>query len=304
MGAQQYIWFNRKFEKFEDVKVHVFTQTIQYGTGIFEGIRSYPTADGNVAIFRLNDHVDRFFRSAEIYMFDLPFTREEIRDGIIETVKKNKMQHSYIRPFGFYPHQGISLDLKGKKMSVSITTIPFDKYFANRDKGISCMVSSWHKINSGILPPQAKVSGNYLASIMSMTEAKLAGYDESILTDAMGHVAEGSGENIFLVKDGELITPSKDADILVGITRDSVIKIASKLGLKLTERGVHREELYTADELFFTGTAAEIMPVINVDGRKINGGKPGPITKMISTKFFKIVKGEDEQFKIWLTKVY
>ncbi|MDE1870053.1 MAG: branched-chain amino acid transaminase [Candidatus Micrarchaeota archaeon] len=304
MGAQQYIWFNGKFRKFEDVTVHVFTQTIQYGTGIFEGIRSYPTADGNVGIFRLNDHVDRFFRSAEIYLFDLPFTREQIRDGIIETVKKNKMQHSYIRPFAFYDHQGISLDLRGKKMNVSITTIPFGNYFANKDKGITCMVSSWHKINSGILPPQAKVSGNYLASIMSMTEAKHAGYDESILMDALGHVAEGSGENIFLVKEGEIITPSKDADILIGITRDSVIKIATKMGMKVVERGVHREELYTADEVFFTGTAAEITPIINIDGRPINGGKPGKVTKMISEKFSKIVKGEDDQFKIWLTKVH
>ncbi|MDE1846292.1 MAG: branched-chain amino acid transaminase [Candidatus Micrarchaeota archaeon] len=304
MASKQYIWHNGKFRKYEDVKVHVFTQTIQYGTGIFEGIRSYPTADGNVAIFRLNDHVDRFFQSAQIYQFELPFTRKQIHDAIIETVKKNKMTHSYIRPFGFYEHQGISLDLKGKKMSVSITTIPFGSYFIGGEKGITCMVSSWHKINSGTLPPQAKVSGNYIASIMSIAEAKHAGYDESILIDATGHVTEGSGENIFLVKDGELITPSKEYDILVGITRDSAIKLAAKLGLKVVERGIHREELYTADEVFFTGTAAEIVAIVKIDGRVIGSGKQGPITKQISEKFFRLVKGEDEQFKIWLTKVY
>ncbi|MDE1825353.1 MAG: branched-chain amino acid transaminase [Candidatus Micrarchaeota archaeon] len=304
MPRQQYIWYNGKFRKFDDVKVHIFTNTIQYGTGIFEGLRSYPTTDNNIAIFRLHDHVERFFRSAQIYMFQIPFTSQQVENAIIETVKKNKLEHAYIRPFAFFEHKGISLNLLGKQMSVSITTVPFGNYFANKEKGIRCKISSWQRINSAILPPQAKASGNYLGSVLSVADAKLSGYDEAILVSDDGYVAEGTGENIFLVSSNRLITPSPEADILLGITRDSLIKIATSMGFVVEQRNVHREELYTADEVFFTGTAAEITPIISIDSRPVGKGKPGPITKLLAERLSHIASGADSKYAQWLTRIY
>ncbi|MDE1850756.1 MAG: branched-chain amino acid transaminase [Candidatus Micrarchaeota archaeon] len=303
MPDQQYIWFDGKFQKFEDVKVHILTHSLQYGSGIFEGIRSYETK-GNAAVFRLREHVDRFFKSAEVYMIPLQYSREQIHDAILETLKKNRLKTAYIRPFGFYNDQRIGLDVTGKKTSISIAAIPFGNYFAGKEKGVRCKISSWHKINSLILPPQAKASGNYLNSIISSIDAKVAGFDEAILLSGNGYVAEGPGENIFAVSGNTLVTPSRDADILLGITRDSVIKIAESMGIKVVERQMHREEFYTADELFFTGTAAEITHISEVDGRAINGAKMGPITKMLSSRFSGVITGKDKEFSEWLTNIY
>lgn len=300
--AQQYIWFDGKFKKFEDVKVHILTHSLQYGSGIFEGIRCYQTNKGP-AIFRLKDHVDRFFRSAEIYEMDLGYTKKEFSDAIIKTLKKNKLSSAYIRPFAFYDDQRIGLDVTGKKISVSVITVPFGNYFSGRDKGIKCKISSWRRFNSSILPPEAKASGNYINSIIASIDAKNSGADEAIILSYDGNVAEGPGENIFVVEDAKLITPPKSADILMGITRDSIIKIAENMGLVVEERDVHKEELYTADEAFFTGTAAEITPIINIDSRRIGKGKPGPITTMLASKFYEIVAGIDKEFEDWLTFV-
>ncbi len=299
---QQYAWVDGRFKKFEDANVHILTHSLQYGSGIFEGIRCYQIKNGG-AVFRLKEHVDRFFRSAEIYEMDLKFSKKQIFDAILNTLKKNKLKAAYIRPFAFYNDQRIGLDTTGKKVSVAIFTVPFGNYFAGKQKGIKCKVSSWQRFNSSILPPEAKASGNYLNSIIASIDAKNSGADEAILLSTDGYVAEGPGENIFLVEDGKLVTPSKDADILLGITRDTVIKIAESAGLEVEERNIHKEELYTADEVFFTGTAAEITPIVSVDSRKICKGKPGPITKMLEEKFYEMTSGENEEFNDWLTYI-
>ncbi len=301
-AASQYVWFDGKFVPFEKANVHVLTHSLQYGSGIFEGIRAYKTAKGP-AIFRLDDHVKRFFNTAKIYGMQLPMKREDLKKAIISPVEKNSLNECYIRPFGFYNDQHIGLSPLGKKVSVVVAAIAFGNYFENKDKGISCRVSSWHRINSEILPPEAKGSGNYLNSILASTEAKREGADEAIMLSVDGYVAEGPGENLFLVRNGKLVTPDESADILLGITRDSIIKIAEAKGLEVEERGVHREELYTSDEAFFAGTAAEITPITRVDSRRIGKGKIGPITKLLLDSYDEAVTGQNDDFSYWLTYV-
>ncbi len=300
MQPSKYVWFDGKFTAFEDANVHVLTHSLQYGSGIFEGIRTYKT-DRGPAIFRLDDHVKRFFRTAEIYSMPLPINQKTLSNAIAGTVKKNRLDSCYIRPFGFYNDQHIGLSPLGKRVSVVVAALPFGSYFANKDKGVKCKVSSWQRINSLIMPPEAKGSGNYLNSILASMEAKEGGADEAILLSHDGYVAEGPGENIFLVQNGRLVTPSKTADILLGITRDSLIKIAEAKGLTVEEREVHREELYTSDEVFFAGTAAELTPITSIDSRKIGAGKPGPITKVLSEAYDEVVTGQNEDFSDWLT---
>jgi branched-chain amino acid aminotransferase len=302
MKAKQYVWFDGKHVAFEDAKVHVLTHSLQYGSGIFEGLRAYKTQKGT-AVFRLNDHVKRFFNTAKIYDMALGFSRDEIQDAILSTVKRNGLEEGYIRPFAFYNDQQIGLNPTGKKVSVFIAAVPFGSYFANKDKGIKCKVSSWRRINSEILPPEAKACGNYLNSILCSTEAKRAGADEAILLSCNGYVAEGPGENIFLVQGGKLVTPSRESDILLGLTRDSIIKLAENKGLLVEERFVHREELYTSDEVFFTGTAAELTPIVEIDSIKIGKGVVGPITKMLGEEFSGVINNEHPEFSDWLTYI-
>ncbi len=299
---QQYIWYNGKFVKFEDAKVHVLTHSLQYGSGIFEGIREYSTSKGP-AIFRLDDHVKRFFNSAKIYGIKLGFSQTDVRKAIVETLRKNKLPEAYIRPFAFYDDARIGLSIEGKKVSVIIAAVPFGSYFTGIDKGIKCKVSSWHRINSSIMPPEAKSSGNYANSVIASLEAKNAGADEAIMLSSNGYVAEGPGENIFLVEDGKLITPSRSADILMGITRDTIIRLAESMGVEAEEREVHREELYTCDEAFFAGTAAEITPIIEIDSVKKSNGKPGAVTLALSNAYSDTVHGKKIEFDEWLTYV-
>lgn len=302
MGAKQYVWFDGKFIAFEDAKVHILTHSMQYGSGIFEGLRAYRAKDGT-AIFRVRDHVKRFLNTAKIYNMELGVSAEDLENAITGIVKKNRLEEGYIRPFGFYNDQRIGLDPTGKKVSVAVAAVPFGNYFTNKDKGIKCKVASWHRINSMILPPEAKACGNYLNSILCSTEAKSTGADEAILLSCDGYVAEGPGENIFLVQGDKLVTPSREADILLGITRDSLIKLAESKGMIVEERQVHREELYISDEVFFSGTAAELTPIVEVDSRKVGKGKMGPMTKMLSTDFDGIVKGYNNDFIDWLSYV-
>lgn len=301
-GAKQHVWFDGKFVNFEDAKVHILTHSLQYGSAVFEGIRVYDTKHGS-AIFRLKAHLRRFINSAKIYNMDLEYSTQELQQAIIALVKKNKLKSCYVRPIAFYNDTQIGLSVRGKKISIAIAAVPFGSYFKDKDKGIRCKVSSWNRIDSRILPTRAKASGNYINSIIASMEAKDSGADEAIMLFSNGYVAEGPGENVFLVKDNMLITPSEGADILVGITRDSVIKIAESKGLQVSERFVHREELYTCDELFFTGTAAEVTPILSVDSRKIGSGKVGPITKLISDEFTRVTNGGNEEFKDWLTPI-
>lgn len=302
MQAKQYVWFDGKFVAFEEAKVHILTHSLQYGSGIFEGIRAYKAKKGT-AVFRLGDHIKRFFNSAKIYGMNLGFTPIQIKKAVLALVEKNKLEECYIRPFGFYNSQQLGVNPLGKKVSVAIAAIRFGNYFQNKEKGIKCKVASWQRINSLILPPEAKGSGNYLNSVISSLEARRAGADEAILLSMDGYVAEGPGENIFFVQDGKLVTPTKAADILLGITRDSVIKIAEIRGLQVEERDIHREEMYTSDEAFFSGTAAEITPITEIDSKKIGNGKIGPITKMLLDAYDEAVRGENEDFEEWLTYV-
>ncbi len=302
MPGKQYVWFDGRFVAYEDAKVHVLTHSLQYGSGIFEGIRAYKTAMGP-AVFRLKDHIKRFLNTVKIYDMNLGFTQSQIEHAITDLVKKNGLQECYIRPFAFYNSQRLGVNPIGNKVSLVIIAIPFGEYLQNKDNGIKCKVATWQRINSSILPVEAKASGNYLNSALTSLEARKAGADEAILLSHNGYVAEGPGENIFLIQDNVLVTPPKSADILVGITRNSVIQIAEKKGIEVEERNVHREELYTSDEVFFTGTAAEISPIIEIDLRKIGSGKIGPITKIFLDAYSDITHGRGDDFGDWLTYV-
>jgi branched-chain amino acid aminotransferase len=300
---QLHFWLDGKLIKRKDAKVPILTHSMQYGSGIFEGIRAYKTPKGT-AIFRLDDHTKRFMRSAKIYAMELGFSREQINGAITRLVKYNKLDSCYIRPFAFYNDGNIGISTTGKKVSVFIAAIPFGAYYGKgKEEGIRCKISSWQRINSLILPPEAKASGNYINSIIANLDAKMAGADEAILTSFDGYVAEGPGENIFIVEEGVLVTPSREADILLGITRDSVIKIAESMGLQVTERNIHKEELYTCDEAFFAGTAAEITPITRIDSRNVGTGKPGPVTKLLAEEYSKVVNGQNSDFDHWLTHI-
>ncbi len=289
--------------KRKDAVVPILTHSMQYGSGIFEGIRAYKTTKG-AAIFRLDDHIKRFFRSAKIYAMDLGYTQREIHDAVIKSVSHNRLDSCYIRPFAFYDDDSIGISTTGKKISVFIAARPFGAYYGKgRDNGISCKISSWQRINSLILPPEAKASGNYINSIIANLDARMAGAEEAILTSFDGYVAEGPGENIFIVEDGALVTPSREADILLGITRDSIIKMAKSLSMQVVERNIHKEELYTCDEAFFAGTAAEITPITKIDGRKVGKGSPGPITNALGNMYSRIANGQEKAFDSWLTYV-
>jgi branched-chain amino acid aminotransferase len=299
---KQYIWFDGRFVPFADAKLHVLTHSLQYGSGIFEGIRAYDTPKGT-AVFRLDDHIVRFFNSAKIYGIDIGFTKKQIRDAILQIVRKNKLRECYIRPYAFYRTTELGVRPADTSTGVIIAAVPFGNYFKNKNKGIRCVVSSWQRIHSTILPPEAKASGNYLNSMLASMEAKKEGADEAILMSVEGYVAEGPGENIFFVQDNTLVTPSKSSDILLGITRDSIIKIAEAKGIEVEERDLHREEMYTSDEAFFSGTAAEITPITEIDSKKIGSGRIGPITKMLMDAYDDAARGKDSDFEDWLAYV-
>ena len=297
------VWLDGKFVNYSDAKVPILTHSLQYGSGIFEGLRAYSNGNGT-AVFRLGDHVKRFFRTAKIYHMDLGFTEKQLEKAIIDTVKINKLSDCYIRPFAFYNTDHIGLGTHGDKVTVCIAAVPMGAYFGKGvETGIRCKVSSWRRINSEILPVEAKASGNYINSLIAHIEAVSSGFDEAVMLSSEGKIAEGSTENIFLYMDGYLLTPSYGSDILIGITRDSVIKLAQAAGVEVVETELHKEELYLADEIFFTGTAAEITPIVNVDGVKIGNGKPGPITTMLAQKYKDAVTGKDDTFADWLTYV-
>ncbi len=295
------VWFDGEILDYEKVKVPVLTHSLQYGSGIFEGIRAYNT-DKGPAVFRLKEHIERFLNSAKIYHMDLKYKREELEKAVVDVVGINKLNECYIRPFAFYNDDSVGLSPFGKKVSVFIAAVPFGKYLA-MDGGTKCKISTWKRISSETLPIQAKASGNYLNSIIANLEAKYAGYDEAILLGENGYVAEGAGENIFLVKNNTIITPGPQADILMGVTRDTVMQISNYLGYNVIERNVHKEELYTADEVFFSGTAAEITPIVNIDGIKIGDGNVGNVTKKIRETYYNIVHGKLKEFEHFLTYV-
>ncbi|MCL4320412.1 MAG: branched-chain amino acid transaminase [Candidatus Thermoplasmatota archaeon] len=302
MTDEKLSWLNGNFIDEEKAVVPIMTHSLQYGSGIFEGIRGYETPKGT-EIFRLKEHVKRFFNTAKIYGMNLGFSEGDIEKAIIEVVRRNKLKSCYIRPFAFYDDHSVGVGTAGKKISVYIGAFPFGKYFSAADTGLKCKVSSWHRMESSILPIEAKASGNYLNSVIAMREAKASGFDEAILTSRDGYVAEGPGENIFIVKDGALLTPGRDSQILLGITRNTIIELMKENGMQVIERFIHREELYTADEAFFVGTAAEVTPILNIDGITIGDGKVGSITKKVWETYFNLVQGKSNTHQDYLTYV-
>ncbi len=303
LPLSKYVWFDGKYVLTEKAKVPITTHAIHYGTSIFEGIRAYWNGK-NLYVFRLDEHVKRFRRSGRFYNISLNFSDKEISNAIIGICKKNSIKQScYIRPFYFVGDYGINLHVTEKApTNVAIFTFPFGDLFSKN--GISAGIVSWKKFSDMSTPVQAKMGGNYLNSIIATQEAKRDGFDEAILLDHNGNVSEAPGENIFLVKDGKLATPSLTSSALEGITRDAVIKIANDLDIDVEERYISRGELVLADEVFLTGTAAEITPIISIDSQKISNGKPGDITKKIMQEYTDIVMNKNDYYSHWVTAVY
>jgi branched-chain amino acid aminotransferase len=296
------IWMNGEFVPWDEAQVHVLTHGLHYGTGVFEGIRCYETEAGP-AIFRHADHLDRLMKSAELYYMDLPYSREEIRSATHELIGRNGLRACYIRPLAFRGYGEMGLYAQTAPIDVVIAVWAWGAYLGEDGKrhGIRAKVASWRRISPDGLIPHAKASGQYLNSILAKTESAKAGYDEAILLDARGFVCEGSGENIFVVRDGEIVTPPHTASILDGINRKSVIQIARDLGYRVVERDVARAELYLAEEVFLTGTAAELVPVREIDDHSL--GEPGEITRHVQAKFEDALHGRAREYLEWLDRV-
>ncbi len=298
MESTEFIWMDGKFVKWKDAKIHVLTHTLHYGLGVFEGIRFYKT-DKGPAVFRLKDHTERLFNGAKKAMMKVPFTKEEINKVIIETVRKNNIRSGYIRPIFFYGYGKMGLDPHGAPVNVSIAVWPWGKYLG--EGSVKVKTSSFTRIHPKSTHADCKFCGHYVNSILASCEVKEKGYNEALLLNAEGFVEEGPGENFYIVKNGKIITPPL-GNILPGITRKSVVQIAKDQGIELEERNLKLDEVYEADEAFFTGTAAEVTGIELIDDKKI-GNAPGPITKKLRDLFMDIVHGKNEKYKDWLTYV-
>jgi len=296
------IWMNGSLVDWNEANVHVLTHTLHYGSGVFEGIRCYGTENGP-AVFRLEEHIDRLYDSAKLYHIEIPYTREEISRAVKDVVRVNQLQECYIRPIVYLGYGEMGLNPLNSPVEVAIAAWSWGTYLGEEgmQKGVKVKTSSFQRIAPNIIPPAAKATGQYINSILAKVESLKAGYDEALLLDTRGFVSEGPGENLFIVKGEKLYTPPGHASILKGITRDSVIQIAENLGYEVKEEELDRSSVYLAEEAFFTGTAAEITPIREVDGYVI--GKPGEITREIQGKFFKITKGKAEEFSPWLDRV-
>jgi branched-chain amino acid aminotransferase len=303
LQATDKIWMNGSFVKWDDARVHILTHSLHYGTAVFEGIRCYK-ADSGSAVFRLQEHVDRFFDSAHILQLEMPFTREAVTEAILETIRINKIDACYIRPLAHIGYGAMGVFPQDNPIEVSIAVWPWGSYLGDEGikNGIRVKISSFSRPHVNATMVRAKATANYANSLLAKREALKDGYDEAILLDTDGYVAEGSGENVFMVRKGVIKTPPLTA-ILEGVTRDTVMQLAAERGMRLVEERFTRDELYVADEAFFTGTAAEITPIREVDNRAIGAGKPGPVTKELQAVFFDIVHGRDSRHTDWLTPV-
>ncbi|MGI8624926.1 MAG: branched-chain amino acid transaminase [Solirubrobacteraceae bacterium] len=300
MVSADWVWMNGEFVAFEDAKVSVFTHALHYGTGVFEGVRCYAT-DRGPAVFRHTAHIDRLFQSARMYFMDVPFSREEIRAATDELIVRNGFKGCYIRPLVYRGAGPMGLFPLNSPVEVAITAWEWGSYLGDEGKlnGVRARVSSWRRIDSASVIPGAKATGQYLNSILAKVESVKTGYEEGILLDARGFVCGGTGGNIFIVKDGKLATPHFTSDILGGINRHSVIEIVRDLGYVLEERDVARGELYMADEVFMTGTAAELTPIREIDDHPVGTGRPGPITEGVREVFEDALHGRSERYAKW-----
>jgi len=296
------IWMDGEFVNWDDANIHILTHTLHYGCGVFEGIRAYQT-DRGAAVFRLRDHIERLFNSAKIFMIDIPFSADELIEATRELVAVNNLDSCYIRPIAYLGYGEMGLNPLPCPVNVSIAAWPWGTYLGDEGlkNGVRMKVSSWKRHDPNAMPPAAKGTGMYINSSMAKVEALNAGYDEAILLSPQGHVSECTGENIFMVKRGTIYTPPVSAGALEGITQDSIRVIAADLGFDYEVAHLLRSDLYTADEGFLSGTAAEIVPIRSVDDRDL--GEPGPITRALQDTYFAAVRGEDDRYKDWLDHV-
>lgn len=296
------IWMDGELVDWDDARIHVLTHTLHYGSGVFEGVRAYETPRGP-AVFRLTEHIERLFRSAKMLMIEVPYSVEQIVDAVKDTVRANEMDSAYIRPLVYLGYGEMGLNPLASPVNVSVAAWPWGTYLGDEgvEHGVRMKVSSWRRQDPNINPPAAKSTGIYVNSILAKVEAIKAGYDEAILLNPDGYVSECTGENIFVVRDGVLTTPPLSSGALEGITRESIMTIATDLGYEVREANLLRSDLYIADEAFVCGTAAEVVPIREVDDRVI--GQPGEITQKIQETYFAAVRGEVEQYNDWLEYV-
>lgn len=287
------LWMDGEVIPFEQARVHVLTHTLHYGYGVFEGIRAYKRKSGESHVFRLREHVDRLFESAHILGMEIPYGRGEIAEACIETLKANKFDEAYLRPIAFLGDEAMGLGALNNRVRVAIATWKWGAYLGDEGlkNGIRCKISSFSRMHVNVNMVKGKICGQYVNSVIAKREVLKAGYDEAIMLDTQGYVSECTGENLFMVKNGRIITAPYGSSILGGITRDTVLALAADLDVAVEERRFTRDELYVADEVFLSGTAAEVTPVREVDDRRIGSGRPGEITRRISDTFFDVVRG-------------
>ena len=298
------IWFDGEMVPWRDARVHVLTHTLHYGMGVFEGVRAYKTNDRGTCIFRMQEHTDRLFRSAHIMRMEMTVTKEQVNEAQRAVVRENGLEEAYLRPMCFYGSEGMGLRADNLKMHVIVAAWDWPSYMSPdaRDNGIKVRCSSYTRHHVNISMCKAKANGHYINSMLALREALDSGCEEALLLDNEGYVAEGSGENVFIVRNGKFYTPELTS-CLDGITRNTIFEFANELGLKVEEKRITRDEVYVADEAFFTGTAAEVLPIRELDGRKIGSGSRGPVTNLLQKMYFDQVKGRREEFPEWLTPV-
>ncbi|MFZ2070115.1 MAG: branched-chain amino acid transaminase [Halobacteriota archaeon] len=298
------IWYNGKFVDWKDATVHVLSHGLHYGSGVFEGIRCYATDKGSF-IFRLKEHVDRMYRSAELYQLEIPYSKAELTEAIKGTIRINELDACYIRPIAFYGLHHLGVNPAGCPVDCAIAVWRWGAYLGADalETGIRCTISSWRRIDPHTLPVTSKATGHYLNSMLAVRDAKERGFDEAIMLDNNGYVAEGPGENIFTVINSTLYTPGVESSILPGITRASVIELARDMGYEVVEKSITKEELLSAAEVFFTGTAAEVSPIRAIDNVTIGAGKRGEVTGAIQKKFFDVVNAKEARYMNWLVRV-
>lgn len=300
------IWMDGEFIDWDNANVHILTHTLHYGLGVFEGVRAYEQADGTTAIFRLKEHIDRLFDSAKIFWMDVPFSKIDITKACLEIIRVNKLKSGYLRPLFFIGDGEMGLHSAAKnKVRATVIAWPWGTYLGDEGvaNGITAKISSYTRLSNNVNLPKGKTCGNYINSILAKREANFGGYEEALLLDSEGYLAEATGENIFIVKDGTVRTPPVSSSILRGITRDSVLTILRDAGIPCREERINREDAYVADEIFLTGTAAEICPIRELDNHKIGSGKPGAITQQVQDVYFKAIRGKIEKYQGWLAKV-
>ncbi len=297
------IWYDGKLVPWREATTHVLTHTLHYGMGVFEGVRAYKTPKGT-AVFRLKEHTDRLFRSAHVLGMPMPYDKDTLNKALCDVLRDNKLESAYIRPMCFYGSEGMGLRADNLKVHAIIAAWTWGAYLGEdgQKNGIRVRTSSFNRHHVNVTMCKAKANGNYMNSMLALREAQSVGYDEALMLDTEGYVSEGSAENVFVIRDGAIYTPELTA-ALDGITRATVIQLADEIGLKVREKRITRDEVYIADEAFFTGTAAEVCPIRELDERAIGGGKPGPITQKLQKMYLDVVQGRSDKHSSWLTLV-